>query len=165
MKLAGKPVSNYQPKPEGDANFSFDTRIRSFALWQEASTADVQLFEGVASHQLAFFLLLADRFRPQFSYIDQFGENVGVSEAAVAKRLISRLFWYNVFGPGYLEKHGKEVFLNAPAWQVQDLGELGIAVRSTEKLSEWLVDPRNDLVDYFASHLFPRIKAYRAKRS
>ena len=148
---------------EGDGTFSFISACGSFDLGQRVYTDDLDRFDETAARQIDFFKVILPRFRPKFVTIDEFGENV-MSEAVIAKRRLTKLCWYNVFGPDYCEKYGREFLLKAPAQQTEDLGELGVAVRVTARLSAWLKKPDEKIVAYFGKK-FPGIKPYRAVRS
>jgi hypothetical protein len=147
---------------DGDGNFCFWQSIRHFSVNQNFRYGDVQAFEESVQRQTLFFKILAPGFRPEFSWIDEFGERVGVTSAMIAKKTIKRLFWYNVFGPTYCGKFGKGPFLNAPAWHTEDLDEIGVAVQATEKLSDWLDEPNRKLLAYFDS-MFSGVKPHRAR--
>jgi hypothetical protein len=135
----------------------------SFDLGQRVYATDLDHFEATAARQIDFFKVILPQFRPEFATIDEFGDNV-MSETVIAKRRLTKLCWYNVFGPDYCEMYGREFFLRAPVWQTENLGAYGVAVRVTERLSAWLKKPNQDVVAYL-SKKFPGIKPYRAVRS
>jgi hypothetical protein len=148
----------------GDGNFCFTESIRHFSLDQAARTDDLTSFNLLADRQTAFLKVLATSFQPQLATIDEMGENVGAPDSIISKRSLTRLFWYVLFGPAYCEKYGKHVFLKAPAYRTEDLGDIGVTVQATRELSQWLDEPMCDLVEYFGSGIFPGIKPYRARR-
>jgi hypothetical protein len=148
---------------EGDGTFSFVSECGLFNVGQRVYTAELDRFDATAARHIDFFKVILPQFRPQFATIDEFGEN-GMSETVIARRRLTDLLWFNVFGPGYCDKFSKEFFLKAPAWQTEDLGDYGVAVRTTKRLSAWLTKPDGKLVTYFCKQ-FPGIKPYRARRS
>jgi hypothetical protein len=54
-----------------------------------------------------------------------------------------------------LEKHGKELFLQAPAFRTRELGE-GVLVQATEHWLDFARRPQKRLLAYFKTR-FPKV--------
>jgi hypothetical protein len=50
---------------------------------------------------------------------------------------LKALHWFNILGPHFVEKIGREKILNAPAWQIQELPEGSVVVRLSQHPDEY----------------------------
>jgi hypothetical protein len=116
-----------------------------------------------AMHELSigrvrFMKELIVKFKPRFGYLDE------VFDDKLRNRVLQDagtrlLFWTTYFGPAYVEKHGKEFFLQAPAWKTEEF-EGGVIVTATEYFLDFVAHSPDELLKYFSAK-FPRIKANR----
>jgi|688.fasta_scaffold248482_2 hypothetical protein len=148
----------------GDGTFSYIASQKDFELRQRCDASQQDVVNSVAKQQVLFVKEFAPDFCPALSAVDAFGENVPIAQSHIKKRTLQRLHWFQLFGPGYCETHGRDVFLKTPAWKTEDWGDLGVAVTLTDRFTDWLNNPPKPPVEYF-SGLFPGIKPYRARIS
>jgi hypothetical protein len=107
---------------------------------------------------LKLFEFLVPHVKPRFGYVDDvYGEVINDKQVNTAD--LKKLFWVTWFGPQYLEKHGREFFLDAPVYQAKEL-EDGVLVRVTEKWWDFAETNPKEALDYFRQK-FARIRANR----
>ncbi len=75
------------------------------------------------------------------------------------------LYWRNIFGPSYVERYGRDFFLNAPGWKVEELSDGGVEYAPEQSFLQWTAgSPTIQLekaINYFRKQ-FPRIKQFPA---
>jgi hypothetical protein len=111
-----------------------------------------------AESWIKFFQLLAPIVKPQLGYIDDTWGSV-VKDKQMDAADLKNLFWVTYFGPTYIERHGKDFFLNAPAWKIEELDE-GILLRTTETFLEFTKREPQELIKYLRQR-FKNIKPNR----
>lgn len=148
-------------KPTG--NFHYLQKDRMVIISQTGDSENKKNLKGLARGQLALALLLYPSLKPVFGYIDEGGENAP-GPKSISRTEVKYLFWANFFGPSYVRKFGREIFLNAPGWKKEELDDGGILYVVTEDYYQWWTDPPKEPLEYFRKQV-PGIKLYRAKTS
>jgi hypothetical protein len=94
------------------------------------------------------------KFSPSYGWIDftykPFQQSV--NKTLKTKR-IQELYWANFFNKEYVQLYGKEFFLNAPVWKVEELENGGMLVQLSPKIapaSEKSID-QIKIAEYFQS--------------
>ena len=64
--------------------------------------------------------------KPVFGWVERCWYTGRTKPEHLAKLEIPHIYWANFFGPEYVEKYGKEYFLNAPGWRHEELDDGGI---------------------------------------
>jgi hypothetical protein len=95
-----------------------------------------------------------DKFSPSYGWIDftykPFQQSV--NKTLKTKR-IQELYWANFFNKEYVQIYGKDFFLNAPVWKVEELKNGGVLVQLSSKIapaSEKSID-QIKIAEYFQS--------------
>lgn len=135
--------------------------MRGVGFRVDLISPDIEAFDAIANDLAAIAMPLIPLLRPGGGFIDLAADNVPTPTEV--KRLSPRkLTWIQHFGPALTDKLGRDFLLCAPVWQALDVGEHGVSLRVTERLSDWLTTPADALVGYFQTKL-PKVKQYRAK--
>lgn len=145
-------------------SFSTNTAYfnRGLSVHVELFSPDRDAFDATADESLPMLLPLIEQLRPEGSWIDKTSESFP-SHTEILKLSPKKLTWVQHFGPGLVEKLGRKFLLSAPVWRAEDMGEIGVLLRATERLSDWLDGPPpKELLKYFAIVL-PKIRQYRPK--
>ncbi|MFO0529044.1 MAG: hypothetical protein ACK52A_13180 [Planctomycetota bacterium] len=112
----------------------------------------------LSSGRVKFMKQLIVRLKPRFAYVDEVFDDK-LRDKVLQDAGTRLLFWTTYFGPAYVEKHGKEFFLQAPAWKTEEF-EGGVIVTATEHFLDFVAHSADELLKYFSAK-FPRIKANR----
>lgn len=111
-----------------------------------------------AERFLRLFQFLHPHVKPRFGYIDD-TYGIDLTDKEVNNAALKRLYWVTWFGPQYLDKHGKDFFLNAPVYQAKEF-EGGVLVRVTERWLDFAkIQPKEALA--YLRQKFPRMRANR----
>jgi len=94
---------------------------------------DLDVFAG-------FFLEVAKAIypilRPAIGIVDYSGGVPGTIFKEVSARKTKRIYWATFLGPDYVNKFGKEYFLNAPVWKKETLPDGGIFLQTNEHITK-----------------------------
>ena len=83
---------------------------------------------------VAFAQPVIERLGPTYAIVTE-----GYPKATYGREILSatlkHIHWCNYYGPTYLKKYGEDVFLNAPGWHSERLGE-GIWYQTAERFDD-----------------------------
>jgi hypothetical protein len=142
----------------GDLNFFQDLRLLSFHQFQDPESSTH--LDAIASGQLALLLHLYPLLRPKYAFVDESGFNM-ISRKSLQKNEIAHVFWANVYGPAYVDRYGKDLFLSAPGWKKQALEDGGVLYVTSESFGQWWRKKPKDVSRYFKARL-PGLRLYTA---
>lgn len=134
----------------------------SFVVWSGFLKTDMPSFELLENsltfgrHELLSFLL--PYYLPRLAFVDSIWDD-GIKERHLENCELRRLFWTTYFGKKYVEKHGRQFFLDTPAWKVEEIAD-GILITVTEKYLDF---SRNEPKETL-KHLRQKFKGIRPNR-
>lgn len=120
--------------------------ISSFASMRDDAPDFEAALQDRAEGRLRFFKMLIPHVKPKMGFVDDVWGSVIKDKQAEAAEL-KKLFWVTYFGPHYVERHGREFFLNAPAWKVEEL-DGGVLLRTAETFLEFTKAEPKELIKY-----------------
>ncbi len=142
----------------GNGVLSDSFRIDSLTPMREDFPDFQEALQDRAERFLNLFEFLLPQVKPRFGRIDDvYGAEV--TDKQVENAELKKLFWVTWFGPPYVEKHGKEFFLDAPIYQAKEF-EDGVLVRVTERWWDFAENDQKEVIEYFRQK-FPKIRANR----
>jgi hypothetical protein len=75
-------------------------------------------------------------FKPIYTSIDfQYKTDPQSIRKSLRIRRIQELYWANLFDSEYVRTYGKDFFLNAPVWKVEDLADNGILIQLSPEIA------------------------------
>ena len=79
---------------------------------------------------------LFEIFKPIYTSIDfQYKSDPQSIKKSLQTRRIQELYWANLFALEYVRTYGREFFLNAPVWKVEELSNGGILIQLSAEIS------------------------------
>lgn len=78
---------------------------------------------------------LIEQLKPEYALITE-SDHLEAYGRDVLKAKLKSIYWINYFGPIYIQKYGEEIFLTAPIWRVERLGE-GVWYQLTERFLDF----------------------------
>jgi len=72
--------------------------------------------------------------RPAFGIVDYSGMTGGTIFKEVLACKTKTIYWSTFFGPNFVNKYGREYFLNAPTWKKSELSDGGVLIQLNENL-------------------------------
>jgi len=134
--------------------------ISCFSSMREDMIDFESAVQARAEGRVRLFKFLVPLVKPHLGYIDDvWGSTVKDKQVEAAE--LKKVFWVTYFGPNYVERYGKEFFLNAPAWSVEEL-DGGVLLRTTETFLEFTKEEPKELIQYLRQK-FKGITANRFK--
>jgi hypothetical protein len=116
--------------------------------------------QDIANGHREFLKAVIPQVKPRLALAD-YVWNYGIKSQHIAAGDLRRLFWVTYFGPHYVEHHGKEFFMNTPAWNVEEL-DGGILVIVTKKFLDFAENEPTETLKYLKQK-FKNIRANRFK--
>jgi hypothetical protein len=102
--------------------------------------------QQLADGRVAFLKELLIPLNPNFAYVDaSFG--IPITDTRLERLELRHLFWVNYFGKQFIEKYGRDFFLNTPAWRVEEIGE-GILIKVTQQFLTFANEAPKDTLKY-----------------
>ncbi len=89
-----------------------------------------------------------ERLRPEYALIT--ANHYGIYGRDVLNAKLEFIHWCNYFGSTYLQKYGEDLFLGAPGWQVERLGN-GIWYQLIEHYADTDEALRQQVLEHFKS--------------
>lgn len=113
---------------------------------------------ALAAGRHEFLRFLLPHYLPELAVVDSIWDH-GIKERHLENCELRRLFWTTYFGKKYVEKHGRQFFLDTPAWKVEEIAD-GILITVTEKYLDF---SRNEPKETL-KHLRQKFKGIRPNR-
>lgn len=150
-----------KPRRLGSANLTYSGPGGFVQISQDVDGGDPSSWDDLADRLWSFAKLLIPQLRPDYCYLDQSGDD---SWTNVWDLEINTIYWRNVFGPRYIEKYGKDIFVGAPG-DAFDLDYGGILYSPETCFTKWIAAASKELntniVKHFSSK-FPNIRLSKA---
>jgi hypothetical protein len=164
--ILGKCFGHYEgrkkPREHGSADMTFSGPSGYVRFSQDTDRQDPASWGPLADSLWEFGRLIYPDLRPDYSTLDSLGDGW----TNVHNLELKYLFWRNVFGPRYVERYGRDFFLNAPGWKVEELADGGIEYAPEQSFLQWRARAPTvqieKAINYFRER-FPRIKQYPAE--
>lgn len=175
-KLIGSISTSFhllEPKdPQWNKDGHFEGRYgnvggleRSFKIGSRSLREDFPNYhlalQDMANGRRLFLKLVIPHVKPQLAYADDTWGGGDVKDQHVQAADLRKLFWVTYFGAHYVEHHGKEFFMNIPAWSVEEL-DGGIVVTVTETFLDFAENEPKETLKYLKQK-FKNIRPNRFK--
>lgn len=112
----------------GSASLLIKPDTSQVTMSQDMTEEEPEQIERMAQGQLAVARLLLPHLRPQYGWIDETGNTD--TDKDVANVALTTIFWANMLGSPYIERYGRNTFITAPGWRVEELPDGAILVSS-----------------------------------
>ena len=105
-----------------------------------------EALQDMASGRREFLKLLIPLVKPDLAQADDVWDD-GITPEKIAAVNLRKLYWVTYFGPHFVEHHGRDFFLNIPAWSVEEL-EDGFLVTVTQTFLEFAENEPKQTLKY-----------------
>jgi hypothetical protein len=160
-KCFGHFEGRKKPREHGSADMTLWPGSLGYVRFsQDTDCQDPASWDPLANSLWEFGRLIYPEMRPDYSTLDSLGDNAWTN---VDKLGLKYLFWRNIFGPRYVERYGRDFFLNAPGWKIEELSDGGIEYAPEQSFLQWSArSPKVQIekaIKYFRKQ-FPRIMKF-----
>jgi hypothetical protein len=145
----------------GSTNLSFISGSCACAKFsQHCPPQDASGWDQIANGLQQFGVRMYSSLRPDYCWMDELADKMWVD---VGVRQFKYIYWFNVFGPKYVEHLGREFLLGAPGWKIEELEDGGVLFQPLESFLKWHTNPAaaDEAIAYFRQK-HPCIKRYLA---
>lgn len=133
---------------EDRCGLGLDLEYGRLSIYVDASDVDRMWVAQKADGLIRLGRLLYPKLQPQLGWID-FTEIGEPTEKQIQATKLTRIMWANFFGSAYVQRYGREFFLNAPGWLKEALPEGGILyILSPSLLQRWSIVSRQEVEAY-----------------
>jgi hypothetical protein len=155
---AGRPSEG----SSGKVVLVFSKGVPSVVVGQSIALSDRGQLDAVAQGVLRFAQLVYNRLQPKYGWGDRTSTRLFLTPQELAATDVRFIFWVNFFGSDYVTHYGRDFFLNAPGWKIEELESGSILYVTTESFTAWEQQKHPEILAYFRTRI-AGIKLYRAR--